>query len=98
MSRARRIRNTSTGVARPGRIRRTDAAGRGSTGTASAREGLPVALGGVEGDGEAPVRAGEDGVLHDAHGPAAVLGESALHGGREPGDLGAAAGQDDVVA
>ena len=36
MARARRIRNTSIAVARPGRIRRTDAAGRGSTGTGSA--------------------------------------------------------------
>ena len=38
MSRARRIRNTSIAVARPGRIRRTEAAGRGSTGTGSAPE------------------------------------------------------------
>src|SRR5262245_12130654 len=33
MSRARRIRKTSIGATRPGRIRRTEAAGRGSTGT-----------------------------------------------------------------
>src|SRR5215471_21225746 len=61
-------------------------------------EGLPVALGGVQREGEAAVRAREHRILNHAHGAAAVLGEGPLHSRRQPGDLGAAAGENDVVA
>src|SRR5262245_55418280 len=48
MSRARRIMKTSIAVARPGRIRSTEAAGRGSTGTtASLARALPDSRGAV---------------------------------------------------